>query len=113
MEAVQTFVNGGGKFACYLTGHTHLDKVYYYRKYPNQIGFTTSCAIAESWVHATMNWDDLERTGDQQDLFNIVTIDTNTKTMKLQRIGADRDIFGRGRHFTCIDYNLGKVIASE
>lgn len=113
MDKVQEFINNGGKFACYLTGHTHIDKVYYYRKYPNQYAFTTSCASAESWVHATMYWDDLDRTGDAQDLFNIVTVDTNTHTFKIQRIGADRDIFGRGRHYTCIDYTDGTVVASE
>lgn len=103
--SVQDFVNGGGKFACYLVGHTHCDMICYNSNYPNQL------CIAVTIAAQTGRDNDQVRSGKARDAFNIVTVDTNSETIKLTRVGADIDNYLRGRNVLTLSYANKSIIA--
>lgn len=103
--SVQDFVNGGGKFACYLVGHTHCDMICYNPNYPNQLCITVTIAAQ------TGRDNDQVRSGKARDAFNIVTVDTNSETIKLTRVGADIDNYLRGRNVLTLSYANKSIIA--
>lgn len=108
-QSVKTFMDNGGKFACYLTGHTHWDMICYNNDFPDQLCICVSCAITTG------------RDGDQyrdyntkaQDAANVVVIDTTTKTVKLIRVGADMDYYLRPRNELAISYETKEIIAQR
>lgn len=107
-SSVDSFINAGGRFACYLTGHSHGDLVGYNSDYPNQIYIAVTCA-------GTTGRDNDQRrvVGEKsEDAFNIVVVDTETETIKLIRVGADIDNYLRGRNICTIDY-MNKSIISD
>lgn len=105
-EKVKTFINAGGKFICWLAGHTHTDFVAYNSNYPNQPFFVV-----------TSLWNDL-RTSDQARTAgtasmiaaNIIGFDTDRKLIKLARIGANYDFNLRPRDVLVYDYDNGTVV---
>lgn len=108
-ESVQTFINNGGDFACYLAGHTHWDTIGYNNDYPNQI-----CVVVTCTAITGRDNDQVRVSGTKsQDAANIVTIDTNTHTIKLIRIGANIDNYLRKRNICTINYNTKQVIAED
>lgn len=108
-ETVQTFIDGGGEFACYLCGHSHRDYVGYNSNFPNQLFIVVTCAFP----NATSN-DMYRAVGTKaQDAANIVFVDTVTKTVKLVRVGADTDCYLRGRNLFSIKYTDKTVIANS
>ena len=107
--SVASFMSGGGKFACYLTGHTHCDAISYNSNYPNQICITVTCAIT------TGRDNDQYRSKNtkSQDAANVVVIDTETETIKLIRIGADMDCYLRPRNMFTISYADKSIITQS
>ena len=111
MDPVQDFINGGGEFICYISGHTHNDFICYHPDYPTQTFFTVGCAFVERGLR----WGDCERTYGlkNEDLFNIITFDRYTKLIKICHVGADRDSLMRSRNNLCFDYKERKIIYED
>jgi hypothetical protein len=99
-ESVQSFIDGGGEFACYIAGHTHWDMLCINPDYPDQICICVTCTAT------TGRDNDQIRVGGtkSQDGANIVTIDTTSKMVKLIRVGADIDNYLRPRNVLSISY---------
>ena len=59
-----------------------------------------------------MAYDDFDRTEGMpsQDLYNLITIDTHDKMVKLIRIGCDVDRYLRKRDTLCINYKTFEII---
>lgn len=107
-ESVQAYMNNGGKFACYIAGHTHWDMLCINPDYPNQICITVTCT-----AQTGRDNDQIRETGTKsQDAANVITIDTTNQTVKLIRIGADKDNYLRGRNRLVFSY-ADKTIISE
>jgi len=108
-DVVKDFVDGGGKFACYIGGHAHCDHVGYNSNYPTQLFICITTAMT------TGNDNDQSRTNGtkSQDAANVIMVDTVTQTVKLIRVGADMDCYLRGRHLMSINYATGDVIAES
>lgn len=108
-DIVQNFIDGGGKFACYLCGHSHWDLISYNQSYPDQIFVTVTCAFVPGRTNMS---NDMYRVNNDksQDAANLTIIDVNTKTIKLIRIGADRDIYLRAREYVTISYENKEII---
>ena len=108
-DTVQSFIDGGGEFACYLAGHCHCDYVGYNSNYPDQL------CVAITTAQTTGFDNDQRRVAGEksQDAMDIVLIDTVTKTVKLIRVGADMDCYLRGRNLFSINYNTKAVIANS
>lgn len=111
MDAVQSFINGGGKFICYIAGHTHNDLVVRSQSYPNQI-----CVVIDALNRAQGNqYSDTQRTNEtkSQDLFNLFVTDTASGVIKIMRVGADMDHYLRKKECITINYTNGNIITQN
>ena len=102
---IQKFIDKGGDFVCWLSGHTHRDYVYYLTDYPKQIGFTIDCAMCSNGVTD----EERENGTKSQDCFNLIAFDTTRKLVKIARIGSDRDSLLRKKDTICINYQTKKI----
>ena len=107
--AVDTFINNGGEFVCWLSGHTHEDFIGVVKEHTNQIQIIISCA------NTSNTFSDCARTNltKTQDLFNVFTVDGTAKLIKLIRVGATMDKFMRKRETLCINYSTKEVISNN
>lgn len=113
-DAVQTFIDGGGAFVCWLSGHTHADIMMIPTEYPKQL-IVSICAASPSRSYPTRISNDLyreEKTA-MADAFNIVTIDTMLGVVKIVRIGANRNNYMTLRDCTSYDYFAHEFINGE
>ena len=106
-QEVQTFIDNGGHFITWLNGHAHTDKFGCVKLFPNQLQIVvdTSGSLrqgAGSPWEFTGSYDRTDNTIND-DLFNIVSINTNYGFITLQRIGCEYDKLGR--HIGCISYD--------
>ena len=97
---VDTFINKGGVFVCWLAGHLHTDFCGILTNHPKQIYIDIGSASIRTPAQ------DCARVAgtNTQDLFNIIGFDYHTKTIKVMRIGATRDRYLRHREVMCIEY---------
>ena len=87
LDAVNDFINDGGDFVCWLSGHTHHDILSYDTRYPRQLFVTITCAMPDA------NGEERERNiNDGTGLvLNTVCVDTVRNYVKLIRYGAEWD----------------------
>lgn len=107
--AVQSFITNGGKFICYLCGHSHYDYVAYLQDYPTQL-----CIVMDATGRQASNqWSDVMRYDDEisRDLFNMIQFDTSSKLIKLTRCGCDYDRYLRHKNTLTINYETQALIA--
>lgn len=106
---IQSFIDGGGEFVAWFSGHTHYDFMGTLDNYPQQIDITIDTA---SRFAGPTNYSDIARVTGQknQDLFNIVGVDTFRKLIKIYRVGADRDSWMRHKGCITIDYSTRQVL---
>lgn len=105
-QTVKDFIDGGGKFVGYIQGHYHLDFVAKLAEDPRQLIY----AIGSSKVGETRDYNHVGATR-MQDEFQIISIDTYMKTVRLFKVGANIDQFGRSKNSVCINYESGTVVA--
>lgn len=105
-QTVQSFIDNGGKFACFLCGHSHCDYICRNADYPNQLFIVVTNAFTSG------NGNDQIRIKNHksQDAFNILSVDSVTNTIKIVRIGADNSCRLQSRKTLCYDYENKKVI---
>ena len=105
-EAVQTFMNNGGKFICWLQGHSHLDRIYTLNDYGSQLCLqTTSFTNRETEVEKNSNV-----TAYNYDALTVLSVDNIDKTLKLYRIGADINKYGQKHKCFIYDYENKQVV---
>lgn len=108
-DAVDDFIENGGEFACWICGHMHYDQIGTLVSHPNQI------FVAVGSANALAIWADQPRYANtpSEDLFNIITIDPYLKLIKIQRIGAVVDDWGRMHDHVSINYETKTVISTS
>lgn len=115
IPVVRDFIAGGGKFVCWITGHSHYDAI---SKTSAANGSQINICIAnasrqgsDNTLKITNNMisvvDDDPKTFD---LFNVMTVDTTYHIIVLLRVGANYDKLGRKVETTCIDYQTGEIV---
>lgn len=105
-SAVQSFINGGGKFICYIAGHQHTDYVCYNSNYPDQIFFVVTCAYPD--MRFT---DQMRATGTPTaTCCNMIAFDTTTKSIKVLRFGAKEDYLLRPREYLVYNYQTKAIV---
>lgn len=110
-QTVQAFIDNGGDFVCYLAGHVHNDEILYNADYPKQIFVMVD--TADYGINAEYYSDTARQYGEKsQDLFNLVSIDTYAKLIKIIRIGADKDCLMRSKKILTLNYSNQSVIAN-
>lgn len=117
-NAVKSFIDEGGIFICYLSGHTHCDYFGLAREdgeYKMQEGWHNQLCIgvaSASYISGSGFYGDCDRTvGTKgQDCFNIVGIDTASRTIKIVRIGLEYDKYMRKKNTLCWDYDANQLL---
>lgn len=109
LDAIETYISSGGEFICWLNGDSHYDFQGLITDYPNQY------AIAFENASCNSTWNDSVRIEGtkSQDSFNFVTFDTNTKLIKVVRVGNNSDRYLRHKNYICYDYKNKKIITCE
>ena len=98
VEAVDAFQKDGGEFVCWLGGHTHTD-------FCGVINGKKQLFINVGTAKNFELWCDSRRvTGEKsQDLFNVVSIDTCRKHIRVLRIGAECNRYLQHGVTICLD----------
>lgn len=107
--AVDAFIEGGGTFVCWLSGHEHYDLVGHVSGHSRQLvvivdkGGYGDGYMREARIKGT----------DTQDAFNLVTVNPETHLLTVQRIGCSVDEAGRSKKLLCYDYIVGEIVLSK
>ena len=105
VEAVDNFQKAGGEFVCWLSGHTHTDFCGTVRGRNQLYVIVGTAKNFELWC------DSRRVTGEKsQDLFNVISIDTYRKHIRVFRVGAEWSRFLQHRVTMCIDYAARRQI---
>jgi len=97
---VDSFMTNGGDFICYLSGHTHRDKFGILTNYPNQLQINIDKPTSDN------TWSDHVSVGGTKSgcAFNLVSIDTQEKIIRLVRVGSNYDRYMRHIGELCYRY---------
>lgn len=104
-DTVAAFMTNGGKFIGFVQGHYHADFVAKVAKYPGQLIYS----IGATKAGEMRDFNHIVGTRDQ-DEFQIVSIDTVNTIVKLYKVGANYDRYGRSKGSVCVDYSTGDVL---
>lgn len=98
---VDTFINNGGVFICWICGHFHWDVVATTVAHPKQLFIAVAAAAAGH------NYTYRERVPGHksEDCFNVVAVDTYTKHVRVARIGCEFNKFLQHAGTMCISYD--------
>ena len=109
-QAVADFVDDGGEFVCWLSGHLHSDLVQV-RAGRLMLSVTT----ASSQPGTPVKFRDLSRNlGERNaDAFNVLTVDRANKKINVVRVGADCNYRMRPRKAISLDYATCEVLYDE
>lgn len=107
LTSVDSFIESGGEFVCWLHGHVHSDFCGKYSNHNNQIFFVTGAAMYNE------NAQDSDRTPGtkNQDLFNVLSIDVDKKMFRIARFGCVWDRYLRHKQTISINYNTKSLIS--
>lgn len=94
------FTNVQAEFICILNGHTHRDYIGHLADYP---ALKVLCVGADNLLY-TSSFQPREANTPSEDLFNVVNIDRNRKTIKIIRIGSDASVTGQVRDQMIMSY---------
>ena len=105
--AVDNFITNGGKFICWLSGHTHFDMVGFVNDHTNQLSVVVDTSadydvyVEEDRTNGTKN----------EDAFNIAAVNTADGILRIVRVGCDCDMWLRSKKTICYDYINKKIIS--
>lgn len=106
MQTVDDFQQAGGYFVGYIQGHYHADFVAKVAAFPNQLIYSIGASKAgemRDYYHAVGTR--------MQDDFQIVSVDTYGKLVKLFKVGANVDRHGRHKNSICVSYDTHEIVA--
>ena len=110
VDIVKDFIDGGGKFIGWLTGHIHADSVLTATGYDNQIMF--NIATANNAIH-TDGISYTDASSQYYDCFNHLAVDTAKGLVKMIRVGWNTDYSIKTREELCYDYINGKLLTDN
>ena len=107
INAVDEFIEAGGKFIGWMCGHCHDDKMRYLPQHHNQLFFSSQC----QGMRATSVYKDDNPNSYNHIIATYISVDLDNMFIKFYRIGASIDTAGRRRKFLMWDINNGQVIS--
>ena len=108
-KAVDEFMKEGGKFVCYLHGHSHYDIVLRSKTYPKQLAIVAASVIANNPAQSPVT--DRTYGTRNRDIADVFMADTTRHIIKIIRIGSNVDCYGRPRNGISIDYETGEIVS--
>ena len=113
LQHVQDFIDAGGEFIGWFGGHQHRDMFGTIVGYPDQISYRVENCTADAPPFVLSSGyvkSPLHTIGSKkQDCFQIITINTENKLLKMFRVGNDIDNAMRLRTPFCMNY-VTKVV---
>ena len=106
MDIVQAWVDKGGKFVIWLSGHTHYDLLYYPAKYPELL----CIAVDQAGNLRGSSFSDRPENSESRFCANYYGVDTQNGLFKIVRLGLSRDRYLVEKDVLCYDYINKKVI---
>lgn len=97
-DAVDDFIDAGGDFVCWLLGHTHFDATRIITDHHNQIIVVISAMTTPSSNYVRGNLTE------QMVLFNAISFNTESKLIKVMRVGAHIDNCMQDNKSFCINW---------
>lgn len=99
-STVNTFISRGGSFVCWVTGHSHLDRIGHMTAYPNQfvlnmINSGTKTADSRGALYAA----------------TMIVVDIANKLLKLVRTGCNYDAYLKPKFTVCYNYETQELIS--
>lgn len=113
IKAVDDFIKAGGKFICWLHGHTHTDYIgtvpMNYKGY--QLSHKQLVVVVGAGMLYTI-WQDTERVANEksQDMFDIISVETVSKQLRILRIGAEWSQYLQHKTAIVIDYEKSLIL---
>ena len=99
-SAVDAFQQDGGVFAGYIIGHYHRDMVAHLNQYPQQMVYSVSSNGGASELR---DWEKVAGNRNIDD-FQLLSVDTYAKEVKLCKVGANIDYYCREKSMCSVDY---------
>lgn len=107
-SSVDSFIGNGGNFVCWLYGHRHYNVFGTLKNYENQTVIVVSNAAIDNARCLDMT---REKGTNSQHCFNIISIDTELKYIKMLRVGNKYNNLMQCADIMCYDYE-NKIIVS-
>lgn len=99
-SAVADFITAGGEFICWLTGHTHRDKIGHMTAYPNQFALIMNRSGGKPTETRAADYSG-----------TLVVVDRVNKLVKLIRCGDTFDAYMRPKNTLCYNYSTQELIS--
>lgn len=109
MEAVQEFIDAGGCFVCWLHGHTHYKMFARLLYFPDQLDVSVAQAGCPPFANSYTNYRE-EDTRTEDD-FELVAVDTTSKTLRIAQVGIDHDRYMRPWESISYDYGTHELMS--
>ena len=114
VQIVQSFIDAGGNFVCWITGHAHQDMTCRLNNFQDQFLICLDTAMGERDDDHTFWSNNKKVPGTKSmDAFNIFSVDVNKKYLRLYRIGLDYDRHGRHIGSLIYDYDNHNLIYTD
>ena len=107
---IDEFIDAGGTFLCFLAGHYHDDIIGLVKDTTHpQLYIMADCAAS----NASSNNRAYKKGTRSQDSFNIISIDTNLKLIKMFKVGTQYDVYMRKKGVLCYNYETHQLIYNQ
>lgn len=114
VATVADFQADGGKFIAWMVGHVHRDYSGYIQTTSGSTTVKQVVLCVATGSNGASNQDMARVEGEKsQDLFNVYGFDTTTKVIKVMRVGADYDLWGRHKNTMCINYETAELLEDK
>lgn len=110
-EAVEAFRQAGGLFACWLHGHTHYDVCASVITEEGAIP-QLDLGVDNAGIKFANSRKERKDSTKTQDDFNVVSVDTYSRLVKVVGVGATTDYWMQNRETMCWNYETGELVHS-
>lgn len=108
---VDSFIDNGGIFICYLTGHSHVDYLMTSVKHPRQFCFTSTSNAYNN--HGADAKNDMDKNSYYSQAYNYIGVDLTHSVIKVQRIGLNTNAWMQEHNSFCWDFKNHKLVSSN
>lgn len=106
---VDRFIDNGGEFVCWLSGHDHEDYIGIVPSHTRQLQILVDKAgEKDMYMH-----EDRTKGTVNQDSFNLVTVNPSKSLLVIQRIGCTRGPEMKSKTLFCYNYRKRTIIVNE
>ena len=110
LENVDSFIDSGGRFICYLAGHSHLDYILRSKKHPRQMCLVITSARYSYGSDCTRSQS---KDNMDYDSYNYIGVDLTHSVIKVQRIGMNTNAWMQEHNTMCWDFKNSKLISDN